>query len=86
MDVRERDRYDRLLGYVYVRDERGREIFVNAELVREGYARVMTIPPDVKYADLFLRLEREARAARRGLWAEAADARGGTEATPSEQR
>lgn len=70
MDVRERDRYGRLLGYVYVRDKAtGEELFVNAELLRAGYARVMTIPPDVRHADEFLALEREARKQRRGLWA-----------------
>ncbi len=69
-DVRERDRYGRLLGYVYVLDEAtGEELFVNAELLRAGYARVMTIPPDVRHAEEFLALEREARERRRGLWA-----------------
>ena len=70
MDVRERDRYGRLLGYVYVHDAAtGEELFVNAELLRAGYARVMTIPPDVRHAEEFLALEREAREQRRGLWA-----------------
>ncbi len=41
---------------------------VNAELVRRGYAQVMTVPPNVRYQDLFLKLQREARDARRGLW------------------
>ncbi|MBS3788933.1 thermonuclease family protein [Candidatus Bipolaricaulota bacterium] len=40
----------------------------NAELLREGYARVYTLPPNVKYADYFLELEREARENCRGLW------------------
>ncbi len=38
------------------------------ELVEHGYAQVMTIPPNVKHQDLFLRLQREAREAGRGLW------------------
>ncbi|GAW92058.1 thermonuclease family protein [Calderihabitans maritimus] len=63
LDVQERDRYGRLLSYVYIGDT-----FVNAELVRRGYARVMTVPPNVKYADLFLSLEQEARRQKRGLW------------------
>jgi len=42
--------------------------FVNAEIVKQGYASLMTIPPNVKYADLFLRLYQEARENRRGLW------------------
>ena len=41
---------------------------VNAELVRRGYAEVMTVPPNVRYQALFLRLQREAREAARGLW------------------
>ena len=64
LDVRERDRYGRLLAYVYVD-----HLMVNAELVRLGYAQVMTIPPNVKYASLFVKLHREAREAGRGLWA-----------------
>jgi len=63
-DVSETDRYGRLLRYVYVDG-----IFVNAYLVEQGYARAVTFPPDVKYAELFLQLEREAREAGRGLWA-----------------
>lgn len=63
-DVSETDRYGRLLRYVYVGD-----LFVNAELVKLGYAQVATYPPDVKYVDLFLQLQREARETGRGLWA-----------------
>ena len=63
-DVSETDRYGRLLRYVYVGDA-----FVNAELVRQGYANAATYPPDVAYADLFVELEAEARAAGRGCWA-----------------
>jgi len=43
-------------------------IFVNAELMRLGYAQVATYPPDVKYQDLFVQLQREAREAGRGCW------------------
>lgn len=63
-DISETDRFGRLLRYVYVDG-----VFVNAELVRRGYAQAATYPPDVQYADLFLSLQREARAAGRGLWA-----------------
>ncbi len=62
-DVSETDRYSRLLRYVYVGD-----LFVNAELVRLGYAQAISYPPDVKYQDLFRRLEKEAREAGMGLW------------------
>jgi micrococcal nuclease len=64
-DISETDRYDRLLRYVYVDD-----IFVNAELVRLGYAQVTSYPPDVKYQDLFLELQREAQETNKGLWGE----------------
>src|SRR3954452_24951077 len=64
-DVERRDRYGRLLAYVY-RAQDG--AFVNAALVREGYARTMTIPPNVRFASRFAELAREARGARRGLW------------------
>ena len=62
-DVSETDRYGRLLRYVYVGD-----VFVNAYLVQQGYAQVSTYPPDVKYQERFLELQREAREAGRGLW------------------
>jgi micrococcal nuclease len=64
-DVEERDRFGRLLAYVYrVRDG----LFVNAELARRGYAHPLTIAPDVRYAERFAALAREARAAGRGMW------------------
>jgi micrococcal nuclease len=62
-DAERRDRYGRLLAYVY-RDG----LFVNAELVERGYARTLTIPPNVAHADLFARLARDARERGRGLW------------------
>jgi micrococcal nuclease len=65
VDAEERDRYGRLLAYVYrARDGR----FVNAELVQGGYARPLTIPPNVRYAARFASLARDAREADRGLW------------------
>ena len=63
-DVAQRDRYGRLLAYVYLEDG----TFVNAWLVEHGFAQVMTVPPNVKYQNLFLRLQREARESKRGLW------------------
>jgi micrococcal nuclease len=64
-DVEERDRYGRLLAYVY----RARDgLFVNAELARLGYAQPLAIGPDTRYARRFARLAREARHAGRGLW------------------
>jgi len=63
-DVTETDQYGRLLRYVFLADG----LFVNAELVRLGYAQVSTYPPNVRYQDLFLEMEREARENERGLW------------------
>jgi micrococcal nuclease len=66
-DVSETDRYGRLLRYVWIRDgDRWR--FINLELVREGFARVATFPPDVRWIDTFRDAERVARDAGRGLW------------------
>jgi micrococcal nuclease len=65
-DVEKRDRYERLLAYVFLLDG----TFVNAEIVKQGYASLMTYPPNVKYADLFKDLYREARENNRGLWQE----------------
>ena len=41
---------------------------VNAELVRQGYAQVATVPPNVRYQDMFRALQQEAREAHQGLW------------------
>jgi micrococcal nuclease len=67
-DVSETDRYGRLLRYVWVHHADGTYTFVNLELVLEGFAQVETVPPDVRYADVFVAAQREARAAGRGLW------------------
>ncbi len=70
LDVQTHDRYGRLLAYVYVAGADQKEIFVNAELVKQGMAQPLTIPPDVKYAALFRDLARQAREEKRGLWSE----------------
>ncbi|HBG81476.1 TPA: hypothetical protein DDW69_01400 [candidate division CPR2 bacterium] len=63
-DISERDKYGRLLRYVYLEDS----TFVNLLLVKEGYARASTYPPDIKHQNDFLEAEREARGNNRGLW------------------
>jgi len=63
-DVGRTDRYGRTLAYVWLEDG----TFVNAQILKDGYATVMTVPPNVKYASAFLKLERAARRHRRGLW------------------
>jgi micrococcal nuclease len=67
-DVELRDRFRRLLAYVYV----GNELF-NLTLVRLGYARADPIRPDVRLATAFAAAEREARASGRGLWSACPD-------------
>ena len=69
-DRERRDVYGRLLAYVYTRPrgnaERSR--FVNAALVRDGYARTLTIAPNTAHASVFRRLQARAGRAGRGLW------------------
>ena len=62
-DISDKDKYGRLLRYVWVGD-----VFVNAELVKLGYAEAHAYPPDVKYQELFSRLEEEAVNAGLGIW------------------
>jgi micrococcal nuclease len=63
-DVEGRDKYQRLLAYVYLADG----TFVNLEIVRRGYAHLLTIPPNVAHADEFVSAARAAEAADTGLW------------------
>ena len=82
-DVQQKDKYGRLLAYVWYNptvsarempmqgayyDKFG--IFINATIIKSGYASPMTVPPNVKYADLFQKLYQEARENKRGLWKE----------------
>jgi len=64
-DVSETDKYGRLLRYVYVDG-----VFVNGELVRLGYARAVAYSPDTRYQWQLSQLEKEAKAAKRGIWGE----------------
>jgi len=65
-DLEKRDRYKRLLAYVYLKDG----TFVNAEIIKQGYASLMTYPPNIKYVDSFKELYQQARENNRGLWKE----------------
>jgi hypothetical protein len=65
-DVSETDRYGRLLRYVYLQDG----TFINAELVKQGYALVATFPPDVAHESELTALQEEARNTGIGLWAD----------------
>lgn len=63
-DVENEDGYGRLLRYVYLSDE-----MANARLVLNGYAFAYTYPTNVRHAELFVALQKEARASDAGLWA-----------------
>ena len=76
-DVSAKDRYDRMLAYVWLKeptekdldDEAAiREYMYNAKLLLEGYAQLMTIQPNSRYANLFVHFQREARQDSKGLW------------------
>jgi micrococcal nuclease len=64
-DAERRDRYGRLLAYVYRASD---GLFINAALIRGGYATTLSIPPNTTHAGQFTTLERRARDRRRGLW------------------
>jgi micrococcal nuclease len=63
-DVQKRDKYKRLLVYAYLSDG----TMLNEEIIKAGYANVMTYPPNVKYQERFVRAYREARDTKRGLY------------------
>jgi len=64
LDLQQRDKYSRLLAYVWLQDGR----MLNEVIVQAGYASLMTYPPNVKYRDRLEKAYREAREAGRGLW------------------
>lgn len=74
LDVQERDKYGRLLAYIWLSpptdesDEEIRTKMFNAILLLEGYAQIMTVPPNVKYVEYFKRYQQEAREKNAGLW------------------
>jgi len=63
-DVTATDKYGRTLAYVYLPGG----LMVNEQILRAGYAQLLTIPPNVKYVDRFTAAQKEAVAASRGLW------------------
>jgi len=65
-DVKEMDRFGRLLCYVYLSNGK----MLNEEIVKAGYANVKSIPPNVKYEDRFLDAFKYAKEEERGLWEE----------------
>jgi micrococcal nuclease len=68
LDVEPRDVYGRTLAFLFVEDEEGREVFVNAEIVRRGLATLYVVGENLKHRDRILAAQREAHGERRGLW------------------
>ncbi len=75
-DISDRDGYDRLLRYVWIEDPDRPSglLLVNLALVAQGFAQVVTYPPDVRYTDAYLEAQRTARAQGLGLWGDATPA------------
>ena len=67
-DVSETDKYERLLRYIFLPLEDGRVLFINDYLIREGFAKALNYPPDVKYNDQLRQAETEAKRLGKGLW------------------
>ena len=65
LDVQERDKYGRILAYVYLDGE-----MYNKHLLEIGYAKVATYPPNVKYVEEFKEIQKQARENKVGLWQE----------------
>jgi len=67
-DIQKKDKYGRTLAYVFVR-ENNKEVMVQTELLRRGLAFLYTLPPNVRYVDVFLAAQKEARNNKAGMWA-----------------
>lgn len=67
-DVSDKDSYNRILRYIYLPLADGTTLFVNDYLVREGFGKVLTYPPDVKFDAEFREAETLAKENKKGLW------------------
>ncbi len=67
-DVSDKDSYNRILRYIYLPLADGTILFVNDYLVREGFGKALTYPPDVKFDVQFREAETLAKEEKRGLW------------------
>lgn len=69
-DISETDKYGRLLRYVFLNNplSTNEAVFINKILITEGYARIMTIPPDLQYYSLFKEEQVKAKENKKGLW------------------
>lgn len=68
-DTQRLDNYDRVLAYVWLKDDTNNiKNMLNAQIVDDGYAAIMTIEPNTKYASVFSKMEEDAKETKRGLW------------------
>ena len=76
-DVEVKDRYGRMLAYVWLKEPTKKQLgdesairkyMFNAILLDGGYAQLMTIQPNSRYANIFVHIQREAREQKKGLW------------------
>lgn len=67
-DVSETDKFNRLLRLVYLPIDHEQILFVNEYLVRQGYAQVLTYPPDVRFEPVFIQAQQYAQQHQLGLW------------------
>jgi len=77
LDIQHRDKYGRTLAYLW--DKQGR--MINYMMVRDGFALIYTIPPNVKYIEWFIEAQKLARQEKKGIWR-----KDGLEEKPSEWR
>jgi len=63
-DIERLDKYNRLLVYLFKEDG----TFINEKMLLDGYAVLLTIPPNVKYVDRFVKAEKTARRLKKGIW------------------
>jgi micrococcal nuclease len=76
-DVEQRDKYGRLLCYLW--DKNGR--LINERMLEDGYAVLYTLPPNVKYAERFTAAQKKAQSKNAGIWG-----KGGIKKSPEEWR
>lgn len=63
-DVERRDKYGRLLCYIFTPDRK----MLNIQMVKNGYAVLLTIPPNIRYVDELRSAQNEAKQYKRGIW------------------
>lgn len=76
-DIEKRDIYGRFLSYVWTTDRR----MINVQMLKDGYAMLFTVPPNIRYVDEFKKAQDEARSKDLGIWGE-----GGLRETPRKYR